>query len=96
MSARDVGRNVRYATCQKQREGEDNVKKAPISLIIEDSAPIISVYHEHANIRTTNDGRELLPTFPNRMLLSFFGHPLFFILLSIKQLEGSAKKYFFA
>ena len=37
--------------------------KTPISLIIDDPAPIISVYHEHARSRTTADGRPIIPTF---------------------------------
>ena len=47
------------------------MKKIPISLIIDDPAPIVSVYHEHARSRTTKDGRPLIPTFPNSMLFSF-------------------------
>ena len=47
------------------------MKKIPISLIIDDPAPVISVYHEHAKSRTTKDGRPLIPTFPNTMLLDF-------------------------
>lgn len=47
------------------------MKKVPISLIIDDPAPVISVYHEHAKTRTTKDGRPLLPTFPNQMLFDF-------------------------
>ncbi|MBE6589709.1 MAG: hypothetical protein E7643_05965 [Ruminococcaceae bacterium] len=47
------------------------MKKVPISLIIDDPAPIISVYHEHARSRTTKDGRPLIPTFPNTALFEF-------------------------
>lgn len=47
------------------------MKKVPISLIIDDPAPVISVYHEHAKSRTTKDGRPLIPTFPNQMLFDF-------------------------
>jgi len=47
------------------------MKKVPISLIIDDPAPVISVYHEHAKSRTTKDGRALIPTFPNSMLFAF-------------------------
>ncbi|MBQ9773416.1 MAG: hypothetical protein IJW30_02005 [Clostridia bacterium] len=47
------------------------MKKIPISLIIDDPAPVISVYYEHARSRTTKDGRPLIPTFPNSMLLDF-------------------------
>ena len=45
--------------------------KTPISLIIDDPAPIISVYHEHARSRTTADGRPLIPTYPNELLFKF-------------------------
>lgn len=45
--------------------------KTPIGLIIDDPAPIISVYHEHARSPKTADGRALIPTFPNSMLLDF-------------------------
>lgn len=47
------------------------MKKVPISIIIDDPAPVISVYHEHADSPTTKDGRPLLPTFPNSMLFEF-------------------------
>ena len=45
--------------------------KTPISLIIDDPAPIISVYHEHARSRTTADGRPIIPTFSNELLFKF-------------------------
>lgn len=45
--------------------------KIPVSLIVDDPAPIISVYYEHANSRTTSDGRPLIPTYPNEMLYRF-------------------------
>ncbi len=45
--------------------------KTPISLIIDDPAPIISVYHEHARSPKTADGRDIIPTFPNSMLMEF-------------------------
>lgn len=45
--------------------------KTPISLIIDDPAPVISVYYEHARSPKTADGRDLVPTFPNAMLLEF-------------------------
>ena len=45
--------------------------KIPISWIIDDSAPIISVYYEHAGKATTADGRPLIPTYPNEMLFEF-------------------------
>ena len=45
--------------------------KVPISLIIDDPAPIISVFHEHAATRKTQDGRPLIPTYPNKSLFDF-------------------------
>ncbi len=45
--------------------------KTPISWIIDDPAPIISVYYEHAGKATTQDGRPLIPTYPNEMLFEF-------------------------
>ena len=45
--------------------------KTPISLIIDDPAPIVSVYHAHARSPHTADGRALVPTFPNTMLTQF-------------------------
>jgi len=45
--------------------------KTPISWIIDDPAPVISVYYEHAGKSTTEDGRPLIPTYPNEMLYEF-------------------------
>lgn len=45
--------------------------KVPVSLIIDDPAPVISVYHEHARSRTTQDGRPIIPTFENELLFRF-------------------------
>ena len=45
--------------------------KTPISWIIDDPAPIISVYYEHAGKATTQDGRPLIPTYPHEMLFVF-------------------------
>lgn len=45
--------------------------KTPISWIIDDPAPVISVYYEHANSPTTKDGRPLVATYPNSMLEKF-------------------------
>ena len=47
------------------------MKKVPISLIIDDPAPIISVYYGHIDPPLTKDGRPLIPTFPNKMLFDF-------------------------
>ncbi len=45
--------------------------KTPISWIIDDPAPIISVYYEHARSRNTEDGRPLIPTYPNEKFFEF-------------------------
>ena len=45
--------------------------KIPISLIIDDPAPRVFVYYEHAVTRTTADGRPLLDEVPNRFLVDF-------------------------
>ena len=45
--------------------------KTPISWIIDDPAPVISVYYEHANKATTEDGRPLVPTYSNELLFEF-------------------------
>ena len=45
--------------------------KIPVSLIVDDPAPIISVYYEHVSRRTTSDGRPIIPTFPNDFLDQF-------------------------
>ena len=45
--------------------------KAPISLIIDDPAPVISVYKEHSPDPFTKDGRPLVPTYPNELLFAF-------------------------
>ncbi len=47
------------------------MKKVPVSLIIDDPAPIISVFHEHAPSPNTKDGRPIIPTFPNSRLFEF-------------------------
>ena len=46
-------------------------KKVPISIIIDDPAPVISVYYEHAYPTVTEDGRPLVPTYPNELLYKF-------------------------
>ena len=45
--------------------------KIPISLIIDDPAPVISVYKEHADAPFTRDGRPLIPAYPNELLFRF-------------------------
>ena len=43
----------------------------PVSLIIDDPAPRVFVYYEHADTRFTADGRPLKTEVPNRFLLDF-------------------------
>ena len=45
--------------------------RIPISLIIDDPAPVVSVYHSHAGTDKTADGRPLAETYPNQMLCDF-------------------------
>ena len=45
--------------------------RIPVSLIVDDPAPIISVYYEHVARRITSDGRPIIPTFPNDFLDQF-------------------------
>ena len=45
--------------------------KTPISLIIDDPAPRVFVFYEHAPKRTTEDGRPLLDAVPNQFLYDF-------------------------
>ena len=45
--------------------------KIPISLMIDDPAPIISVYHSHHRTGFTDDGREVIRNFPNSFLFDF-------------------------
>ena len=45
--------------------------KIPVSLIIDDPAPVLSVYHEHAKSSFTKDGRPLIRNFPNELLFKF-------------------------
>ncbi len=45
--------------------------KTPISWLIDDPAPVISVYHEHAESRFTEDGRPLAATYSNELLFEF-------------------------
>ena len=47
------------------------MKKIPISLIIDDPAPRVFVYYEHANTRFTKDGRPLVDEVPNGFLDDF-------------------------
>ncbi len=45
--------------------------RVPITLIIDDPAPIISVYREHSAVPFTKDGRALVPTYSNDLLFDF-------------------------
>lgn len=47
------------------------MKKIPISLIIDDPAPVVSVYHYHIDPPFTKDGRPLVKTYPNELLYRF-------------------------
>ncbi len=46
-------------------------QKVPISLIIDDPAPRVSVYYEHAREKFTKDGRPLVREVPNSLLAEF-------------------------
>lgn len=50
---------------------EEAMKKVPIGIIIDDPAPVISVYYEHAGKKETEDGRPLVKIYPNSMLYEF-------------------------
>ncbi len=45
--------------------------KIPISLIIDDSAPIVHIYRSHVTPPKTRDGREILKSVPNSLLTEF-------------------------
>lgn len=45
--------------------------KVPISLIIDDPAPVVSVYHAHSDTGYTLDGRPLIPHIPNDFMRRF-------------------------
>ncbi|MBQ9778165.1 MAG: hypothetical protein IJW22_04480 [Clostridia bacterium] len=45
--------------------------KIPIALNIDDPAPVISVYHAHADTALTKDGRALAATYSNELLFRF-------------------------
>lgn len=47
------------------------MNKMPISLIIDDPAPRVFVYYEHADTRFTKDGRPLVDEVPNSFLMDF-------------------------
>ena len=47
------------------------MEKFPISLIIDDPAPRVFVFYEHAPVRTTADGRPLVDEVPNQFLFDF-------------------------
>lgn len=45
--------------------------KTPISLIIDDPSPVLSVYYTHHDTGFTADGREVIRNFPNEFLFEF-------------------------
>lgn len=48
------------------------MKKVPISIIIDDPSPVLSVYYTHHRFgRKTDDGRDVIEYFPNSMLFEF-------------------------
>lgn len=47
------------------------MKRLPISLIIDDPAPVVSVYYTHLGKTVTEDGRPLLEYVPNSLLDAF-------------------------
>ena len=47
------------------------MKKIPVSLIVDDPAPVISVYYTHCNPKITRDGREMIRNVPNSIFLDF-------------------------
>lgn len=47
------------------------MKKVPISLVLDDPAPCISVYYTHHNKQITEDGRPMLEYNPNSTLFEF-------------------------
>ena len=47
------------------------MKKIPVTLIIDDPAPVISVYYTHCSPQITKDGRPMIRNVPNSMLFDF-------------------------
>ena len=47
------------------------MKKVPISIIIDDPTPVISVFYVHEPARVTKDGRDVEKYIPNSMLFEF-------------------------
>lgn len=47
------------------------MSRVPISLIVDDPAPVVSVYCAHADSPFTADGRPLVSEYPNELLLHF-------------------------
>lgn len=63
-----------------ERKNEKNMEETifrkkldivPLSLVIDDCAPRVHVYYEHATKRITADGRPLVDEIPNSFLLDF-------------------------
>ena len=47
------------------------MKKVPISIIIDDPSPVLSVYYTHHKTGKTDDGREVIEYFPNSFLFEY-------------------------
>lgn len=47
------------------------MKKVPISMIVDDPTPVLSVYYTHHNPKLTDDGRPLIEYYPNTFLYEF-------------------------
>ena len=58
---------VTVSFLQKERK----MKKVPIGVVIDDPAPVVSAYYQHAYKKVLDDGRPLLKTFPNSFLYEF-------------------------
>jgi len=56
---------------EEYKVNKDKTKKVPISLIVDDPAPVVSVYHAHSDTGMTKDGRPLIPHVSNDFLRSF-------------------------
>ncbi len=47
------------------------MKKVPISMVVDDPTPVLSVYYAHHNPKLTDDGRPLLEYYSNEFLYAF-------------------------
>lgn len=62
---------MKTRNCNTKRKGHTPMEKQSISLIIDDPAPRVHVYREHAKSPCTRDGRPLLDNIPNDFLSDF-------------------------